>query len=313
MVDNALPPVTIGIPFFNAESTLLDAVRSVYAQTHTDWELILLDDGSTDRSLELAFSINDPRVKVYSDGQNRRLAARLNQMPSLAKYDYIARMDADDLISPERIKCQLRLLVDNPRLDLVSTGVCSLSDCNVPLGIRVLSEEHKVTSSNVLLGTSGILHGSLLGNRDWFLRNRYREDVRTGQDYNLWVRAYSKNDLNVGFIKKPLYYYREDGNVVSSKLMIAYRESLRTIARDANYNFSNSDRANAYFVTLAKLIATQSLSWFGALSLLRKRRNGSPLTQNEKEFFISEIEYVKSITIPRMVNNTLKRYPKIVG
>ena len=64
---SSLPPVSIGLPFFNAERFLIDAVKSVFAQTHQDWELILMDDGSTDRSLEIAKSIRDPRVRVYSD------------------------------------------------------------------------------------------------------------------------------------------------------------------------------------------------------------------------------------------------------
>src|SRR5512136_1054483 len=79
------PRVTVGIPFYNAGQTLADAVRSVFAQTLTDWELILLDDGSTDRGLEFARSIDDPRVRVVSDGRNLRLAARLNQIAEFAR------------------------------------------------------------------------------------------------------------------------------------------------------------------------------------------------------------------------------------
>ncbi|MEN6400626.1 MAG: glycosyltransferase, partial [Armatimonadia bacterium] len=66
----ASPMVTVGLPFYNNESTLLDAVRSIFAQTFQDWELVLLDDGSTDGSLEIARSIDDPRVRVIADGQN---------------------------------------------------------------------------------------------------------------------------------------------------------------------------------------------------------------------------------------------------
>ena len=117
---NQLPYVTIGIPIYNAESTLIDAVRSVFAQTHKNWELILVDDGSTDRSLEIAKSIDDPRVTVYSDGENRKLAGRLNQLVSMAKHDFIARMDADDMMAPNRIETLLKILVNNDKYDLAS-------------------------------------------------------------------------------------------------------------------------------------------------------------------------------------------------
>ena len=100
-------PITIGIPFYNAEVYLADAIRSIFAQTYQEWELILVDDGSTDSSLEIARSVKDSRVRVIADGVNRRLPYRLNQITAEAKYDLIGRMDADDIISPVRFEKQL--------------------------------------------------------------------------------------------------------------------------------------------------------------------------------------------------------------
>ncbi|WP_282041742.1 glycosyltransferase family 2 protein [Halomonas alimentaria] len=293
-----LPPVSIGIPFYNAEDTLIDAVRSVFSQTHLDWELILLDDGSTDNSLELARSIKDSRVKVYSDGQNRGLAFRLNQMPELATFDYIARMDADDLISPERLELQLKFMLSHPELDLVSTGICSLSDDNVPLGVRVVSKKYIVSPRSLLMANSGIVHASLLGRRAWFARNRYREDLYSSEDANLWVRAFSLDDLNIGFINKPLYYYREDGNVVYSKLSTAYQEVLYTIIRDSGTGFTSGEKAYGISITLTKLLVARLLSLTGSLTFLRKRRNGMPLSKNEANKIIIEIDYIKSFKLP---------------
>src|SRR5438045_1632919 len=92
--------VSIGISFQNARATLADAVRSVLAQTCRDWELLLVDDGSSDGSLELARRIEHPRIQVISDGVNQGLASRLNQIALLARGTYLARMDADDLMHP---------------------------------------------------------------------------------------------------------------------------------------------------------------------------------------------------------------------
>ena len=115
--------VSIAIPFYNAEKYLRDSIRSVFAQTHQDWELILMDDGSTDGSLAIAKSIKDSRVSVYSDGKNKKLAARLNEITKLAKYDIIARMDADDLMSPTRIEKQLNILKDNLNIEVAPTSL----------------------------------------------------------------------------------------------------------------------------------------------------------------------------------------------
>ena len=116
------PLVTVGLPMYNPGRFLDLAVRSVFAQTYDNWELIILDDGSTDGSLELARRIRDPRVNVFSDGKNRGLPYRLNQILDLASGQFIARMDADDLMHPERIERQGKHLLAYPEADAVTTG-----------------------------------------------------------------------------------------------------------------------------------------------------------------------------------------------
>lgn len=223
MVSRVLPPITIGIPFYNAERFLFNAVRSVFAQTHEDWELILMDDGSSDRSLEIARSIDDPRVRVFSDGQNKRLAARLNEIHSLAKYDVIARMDADDLMASNRIERQLRFLQSRPECDLVTTGVCSITDESTPYGIRLPPGGRALTPYTVLSGAHGITHASVVGRKEWFFRNPYDNSDHWAEDYKLWIRACRKNDLSIGFIGEPLYYYREEGSSTPQKMLTGKR------------------------------------------------------------------------------------------
>lgn len=100
--------ITIGIPFYNAEAYLADAIKSVLAQTFKEWELILVDDGSSDNSLKIAkeFEKKDSRIRVISDGLNKKLPARLNQIINKARFNIIARMDADDLMDIERSEKQ---------------------------------------------------------------------------------------------------------------------------------------------------------------------------------------------------------------
>ncbi|MGP5435773.1 glycosyltransferase family 2 protein [Psychrobacter alimentarius] len=289
--------VTICIPFYNAEHTLLDAVRSVFAQTHESWELILIDDGSTDSSLKIAKSIKDSRVTVYSDGKNRRLAARLNELTKLAKYDVIARMDADDLMSTVRLEKQLKILLSNPNIDLVSTGLCSLNDKNEALSTRCVISEHSITSKGLLSGNSGIVHASLLGNRAWFKRNPYKESMTKSQDTNLWVRSYSKNDLNIAFIPEPLYYYREDGNVTQRQLLLAYAMGRHTIIVDAKNKFGLKLKSKALANNLVK---TFFVRFFpdSAIKLARNRRNATLISKLEKKCVEDEIDYITRIDLP---------------
>ncbi|WP_043958127.1 glycosyltransferase family A protein [Lysobacter sp. A03] len=301
------PPISIGIPFFNAESTLLDAVRSVFAQTHVSWELILLDDGSTDRSLELALSIDDPRVRVYSDGKNKRLATRLNELRYLVRTEYIARMDADDLMAPTRLARQLEVLVANPDVDLVSTGVLSLTDDYEPVGVRCVAPGHSILPRALLGGHSGIVHASVIGRKAWFDRNSYRQDLPISQDTNLWVRAYSRNDLRVAFVPEPMYYYREDGSVNAGKLLRAYHIGRQTILRDAGSRFRFVDRAAAFAASSARSVAVGVLDSLGRLDVIRARRVPVQLENIQKERLEGEIASIRALELP-LRKNTKTHY-----
>src|SRR5579872_3545287 len=124
--------VTIGIPFYNAEQTFADAIRSIFTQTFRDWELLLVDDGSTDGSLAIAQAVQDTRVHVYYDGHRRGLASRLNQIAELARGEYLARMDADDLMHPERLARQIEALLKHAPADLVASAIYELDDQGSP-------------------------------------------------------------------------------------------------------------------------------------------------------------------------------------
>lgn len=296
-----LPPVTIGIPFYNAEDTLEDAVKSVFAQTHTAWELILIDDGSTDDSLEIARSIKDSRVKVYSDGNNKRLAARLNELADLAQYNYIARMDADDLMLRERLETQLKHLLENDGCDLVSAGLISVTDDLTPTGVRCVQNGHIVTTREVMLGRSGIVHPATLGKTQWFRENQYNSAFGVGQDTDLWIRSSARRSLKIHVSPSPLLFYREDGNVTFRKLSRGYVNTIRSIISEAE----NLDRALVWFACLlafGKLMIILGMHASGQLGILRARRNAMALNSEERERFISEIATIRSIVLPKQGN-----------
>jgi len=197
--------ITIGLPFYNDRSTLELAIKSVFAQTYQNWELILVDDGSTDGSLNIAEKITDKRVWLITDGKNKGLIFRLNQIASLAKGKYLARMDADDLMQPTRIEKQVEYLVNNPDVDLVDTGAYSINENEEPVGKRGLEEIN--TNSKYVLKHALLLHASVVGKTKWFLDNPYDPEYIRAEDYELWCRTISHSKF--GRIKEPLYIVRE--------------------------------------------------------------------------------------------------------
>lgn len=200
------PLVTIGIPFLNSEDTLSFAIRSVFAQTLADWELILIDDGSTDDSLEIAQAVEDPRVTVLSDGENRGISFRLNQIARTARGKYVARMDADDIMHPERLALQVQYLEANPNVDVVGSAAYTIDGGNNLTGVRSLEELDLRPAS--VLSRGLFIHPSVTGRAAWFLDNPYDESFLGSEDHELWRRTCETSTF--GKLRRPLLFYREN-------------------------------------------------------------------------------------------------------
>jgi glycosyltransferase involved in cell wall biosynthesis len=126
------PLVSVILPFFNAQATLEEAIESIRAQTFTDWELVLLDDGSSDHSPAIAHAARqtDPRVRLLS-AEHGGIVAALDRACAAARGAFLARMDADDIAAPERIERQLTLMEACPDAGLCGTRISSFGE---PIG-----------------------------------------------------------------------------------------------------------------------------------------------------------------------------------
>lgn len=208
--------VTIGLPFYNAEKYLALAIESVLQQTYTDWELLLLDDGSTDNSLSIAqsYAQKDSRIKVISDGKNKNLAMRLNELPSLAQGLYLARMDADDIMLPARIERQLAVLKAHPEIDVLGTNAYIINDENA-----VTSTRYPLTPKNTLTRVKSFIHPTIIAKKQWFLENPYDTKALRMEDAELWYRTHSK--YHFVRLNEPLLFYREVGNNYYKKYFLA--------------------------------------------------------------------------------------------
>ncbi|WP_457617696.1 glycosyltransferase family 2 protein [Lutibacter sp.] len=285
-------PVTIGLPFYNAEKYLADAIRSVFAQTYQNWELILIDDGSTDNSLKIANSVKDSRVRVYSDGENKKLAARLNEIVQLANYDVIARMDADDLMSPTRLEKQLKILKKYPEVDLVTTGLYSITNNLELLGAR-WHHATSITFDELLYKRGcGVVHAALLGKKSWFERNPYDTTLKIAQDYDLWLRASSKNDFSIHLLQQPLYYYREAGAATPKKMLNAYRNE-----RVMYKKYAKRKRYFLIVKSFLKSFIVKVLQNLNQFQILVKRRSAKVIDKDVLNQFQTELMQVKQTNV----------------
>ena len=285
--------ISIGIPFFNAEQYLEDAIKSVLAQTFQNWELILVDDGSTDRSLEIARSFDDPRIRIISDGYNRRLPHRLNQIINEAKYDFIARMDADDLMAVDRLAKQMKVLNENPDIDLVVTSLYSIGNKNEILGKRIFSN-HQMQPKEILQGLTNLLHPSLLARKEWCQRNPYQVNNCLAEDYELWLSAAIKNDFNYVVLQEPLYFYREVENVKKEKMIRGYNTQIEVIKKYYNNVISDLEKNKIVIKFEIKKIIVKILNFLNLMQILHKRRVTS-ISEYDKNYYASQLELIERI------------------
>jgi glycosyltransferase involved in cell wall biosynthesis len=216
------PKVTIGIAFRNPGKYFELALKSVFSQTFSDWELILVNDGSSDDSLALARSIKDPRVRVYSDGLTKRSNLRMNELVSLARAPYFFIMDADDIMHPERLQRQYAELVRHASDTVIGTGAYAIDGDSKIVGMR-----RPIGKLSGFALHQSFVNPSVAAAAEWFRRNPNSESFvfHRAQDAELWCRTASHSN----FVNLPelLLYYREVGvfsyeNYIGSQLGLIY-------------------------------------------------------------------------------------------
>jgi len=178
------------VPVWNSESYLAAAIQSMLNQTFTDFEIIVLDDGSTDRSLEILheFADLDRRVKVTAC-EHQGYSPLLNLGLSLAKGKYIARMDSDDICLPERFKQQVAFLDNHPDYVAVGSQIMQIDPANNPIGYVNFPLDHDAIDLSQIKGKGKINHPASMMRSDALQKiNGYRPAFEPGEDFDLFLR-----------------------------------------------------------------------------------------------------------------------------
>lgn len=204
---SSAPLISIGMSIRNNAKTLAMSLRSILRQTCTDWELILIDDGSTDSSLAVADRFRDQRIRLVSKNRSCGLSCRLNQAIDLARGKYFARMDGDDVCFADRLAHQYQFLDDHPEVDLLGSGGIVFSGDGAPLGLRRTPTTHEDICRHPWSGFY-LAHPSWMGRIEWFRRYRYDERAVKAQDYDLLLRTHRTSRFAA--LSEPLIGYREE-------------------------------------------------------------------------------------------------------
>ena len=207
-----MPTISVVMGIYNCASTLTEAVNCIINQTYTDWELIMCDDCSTDDTYKVALSLaeKDERIILLKNEKNLTLAPTLNKCISLARGEYIARMDGDDICKKDRFEKEIAILESNPNIAVVGCNM-DLFDEN---GIyrKVFYIENPTIKD--LVKASQFCHASCIMRAEVLKQlNCYNtsNECNRVEDYDLWVRMYAAGYVGYN-IQETLYSMRDDRN-----------------------------------------------------------------------------------------------------
>lgn len=199
--------VSVLLSAYNAEDFIEEAIKSILEQSYKNIELIIINDGSTDGTLNIINNFDDPRI-ILIDRENKGLTKSLNDAIDVATGEYICRQDADDHSYKDRIEKQLEFLIET-NSDIV---FCQSYDGLNTMPKRHMLNKH-ITARQLIFGNV-LAHGTVFGKTSIFKENKYDEVWRFGQDYELWLRLLTLG-YNVNWSEDVLYFLKRHENSIS--------------------------------------------------------------------------------------------------
>lgn len=208
--------ISIVMPFYNAEAYLSESIESILNQTFQDFELLALDDGSTDNSISIVKSFNDKRIRLISLEHN--FIESLNYGLKISKGRYIARMDADDIMLPKRLQIQHDFMERNSDVDICGSWAESFGNI---CGTMQQESNHEAIISSLLMYNS-LIHPTVMIRKSTLEQMRLSYlDYACAEDYKLWTDL-ALAGARFANIPEVLLHYRSSSNQITNK----YRDKM---------------------------------------------------------------------------------------
>jgi teichuronic acid biosynthesis glycosyltransferase TuaG len=239
------PLISIVMPAYNAERYLKEAMDSVLKQTYSNWELILIDDGSSDNTVEVATKVaaNDSRIKFYINPENLGVSNTRNKGISLANGEWIAFLDSDDIWKEKKLEKQLNFSKEK-KSDFTYSGVCYISENGTPykglFEVPLITSYQELLKQNVITCSSVLIKKNLLETVEM-----ERDDMH--EDYAVWLRIL-KTGINAHGLNEPLLIYRISSTSKSGKKINSFKMTYKV------FRFIELNSANALFYTSSHLL-----------------------------------------------------------
>lgn len=220
--------VSVLMPVYNAEKYLAEAIDSIICQTFVDWELLIINDGSTDSSKSIIETYPDTRIRYVENEKNLGLIETLNKGIQLCRGEYIARMDSDDIATPDRLEKQA-LFMDK-HLEYVMCGSnATVIDDNGKITGRIINPSSNVLLQISLLFTNPFVHPSMMVRKEVLENDSFDSKWLHIEDFELWTRLASKG--KIANLEESLLKYRWHNSNISTKYADIQEQSKNEIIK----------------------------------------------------------------------------------
>jgi glycosyltransferase involved in cell wall biosynthesis len=249
----SIPKITVLMSVYNGKTFLAEAIASILTQTFQAFEFLIIDDGSSEPLERMVQSFGDERIRLHRH-ENVGLTRSLNKGLTLARGEYVARMDADDVSLPSRLEAQVAALDGDKRLDLVGSFFDVIdADGNLIERKELITDE--IYRLWRLLFHNNYGHGTMMMRKNSIIQAKmYDETLQFAQDYDFWSRISAKG--NTAMIPESLYLYRmvKDGDQASVK---NYDTQLAAAVQISNRNLAACNPS----LTAEQCMEARALYW----------------------------------------------------
>ena len=238
--------LSVILPVYNAQDYLRETIDSVLCQTFSDFELIIINDASSDNSENIILSYEDERIVYLKNERNIQVVKTLNKGISKAKGHYIARVDADDICSKERFDIQIRYLDLNPDIAVVGANVIFINKCGKHIGKGIIQGQSNEQIQRELWRRCCLYHPTVMINKTLLGSALvYDEAYPHAEDYELWLRL--SLNYKLANISAPLLEYRVHDESITQKYNdIAIESTIQALSRHCRVGFATDAEKKRY-------------------------------------------------------------------
>ena len=287
---NASPKVTVIIPVYNREKYVSEAIDSILAQSFTDFELLLIDDGSTDGSVEVIRSYTDPRIRLVCNEGNWGIPKTRNKGIQLARGEYVAMLDSDDCAYPDRLEKQVAFLDRHRDYALVGSWTAAMDEKGQSLRrIKILPVSPGAVQSRLLFKCS-LSQSAIMARKTVLQEYGYRDQYIVCQDVDLFVRLAGKHKL--GNLPEILVRRRRHtGRITREQAQLVKEKNLEIVSTqlsELGVAFTDTDLEHHFLLPRMKKLQftpdREYLEWTNSWLLKLQEANRHALRYPERPF-----------------------------